>query len=132
MAKPRRTSSDRAPKHAPGRADGVHAEVAPRQSITGPVIGAIFALCAFSVAVLAGLSSGNSATSVVGRALLAMIVCYPIGLVAGCICQHVLREHLRAHADAHPVPDLAEQHDETMPAPEQPHDAADAEEPLLV
>ncbi len=112
-------------------ADG-SSQLTTSQSVTGPVIGAVFALCAFAVAMIAGLFSGNSATSVVGRALLAMIICYPVGLVAGYICQRVLQQHLLAHADAHPVPDLAEQQDETTGEQYMNHEHAPDEEPIVV
>lgn len=132
MAGSHQTHDEQAHGGAERHADRARAEIEARQSVTGPVIGATFALCAFSVAVVAGLFTGNSATSVVGRALLAMIVCYPIGLVAGYICQHVLREHLRVHAEANPVPDLTEQHDESNVAPEQLTSVDEHEQPLVV
>ncbi len=56
-------------------------------------IAGCFALAAFAVAVVAGLASGNTATSILLRALLAMIACYPLGLVIGVVCQHVIEQH---------------------------------------
>ena len=68
------------------------------------VIAACVALAAFVVATLAGLASGNSAASILFRALLAMLACYPVGLLVGMACQRVIREQLDVHRAANPVP----------------------------
>ncbi|MHC4219345.1 MAG: hypothetical protein ACYSU7_12930 [Planctomycetota bacterium] len=54
-----------------------------------------FALAAFAVAVVAGLAGGNASSSILVRALIAMIVCYPVGLIIGLVCQHVIEDHVR-------------------------------------
>ncbi len=54
-----------------------------------------FALAAFTVAVVAGLAGGNNAVLILGRALVAMIVCYPLGLAVGLVCRQVIQQHLR-------------------------------------
>jgi hypothetical protein len=72
---------------------------------TAGVIGGCFALAAFGVAVIAGLVSGNEALTILIRALLTLLVCYPVGWCAGLICQKVLDDHLRAHQQANPAPD---------------------------
>ncbi len=56
-------------------------------------------MAAFAVAVLAGLAGGNSAVSILIRALIAMIGCYPIGLMIGVICQRVMTDHIQAHRE---------------------------------
>ena len=63
-----------------------------------------FALAAFAVAVVAGLAGGNTPSAILVRALIAMIVCYPLGLVIGLVCQHVIEEHVKARPDAHVAP----------------------------
>ena len=63
------------------------------------VIAGCFAFAAFTVAVLAGLAGGNSAVSILIRALIAMIGCYPIGLMIGMICQRVMTDHIDAHRE---------------------------------
>ncbi len=65
-----------------------------RPSLT-KVIGAGFALAAFSVAIFAGMSTGNSAVEVLGKAILALLVCYAGGLIVGGICEHVVDDHVR-------------------------------------
>ncbi len=74
------------------------------RTVPGYVIGACVALAAFVVAILAGLASGNSAASILLRALIAMLVCYPVGLLVGMACQRVIWEQLNAHRAANPVP----------------------------
>ena len=61
-------------------------------------IAGCFALAAFTVAVLAGLAGGNTATSILLRALVAMVACYPLGLVIGVVCQHVIEQHAKTPA----------------------------------
>jgi hypothetical protein len=53
-------------------------------------------MAAFAVAITAGLAAGNDAFSILLRATLAMIVCYPPGLLAGMLMQGVVREHVEA------------------------------------
>lgn len=62
--------------------------------IASRAIAGCFALAAFSVAVMAGLAGGNPATLILTRALLAMAICYPLGLVVGFACRHVIELHL--------------------------------------
>ncbi len=64
------------------------------------VIAGCFALAAFAVAVVAGMAGGNPATSILVRALIAMIGCYPIGLIIGLICARVMADQIEAHRDA--------------------------------
>ena len=64
------------------------------------IIAACFALAAFAVAVVAGMAGGNPATAILIRALIAMIGCYPVGLIIGLICARVMTDHIQAHRDA--------------------------------
>ena len=74
------------------------------RTVPSYVIAASVALAAFVVATLAGLASGNSAASILFRALTAMLVCYPVGLLVGMACQRVMSDQLEAHRAANPVP----------------------------
>ncbi len=70
--------------------------------MTGGVSRAVagcFALAAFAVAVVAGLAGGNGATAILLRALVVMAVCYPVGLLAGLVCQFVVDQHGRQQAE---------------------------------
>lgn len=81
------------------------------QGSAGRLVATVMALAAFAVAVIAGLSAGNPATLVLGRALACMIVCQAVGTAVGSIGERVVREHLESrnvpapavHAGARPV-----------------------------
>ncbi len=60
------------------------------------VVAGCFALAAFAVAILAALAAGNPAVSVLRGAIIAMIVCYPVGFLAGLMCQRVVQQHVAA------------------------------------
>ncbi|UCD74461.1 MAG: hypothetical protein JSV91_11815 [Phycisphaerales bacterium] len=66
------------------------------------VIAGCFALAAFATAIVAGLTSGNGASAVLVRASIALIICYPVGLVIGAICQRIVNEYVRTHCQTHP------------------------------
>ncbi|MHC4446518.1 MAG: hypothetical protein ACYSXF_01745 [Planctomycetota bacterium] len=74
------------------------------RTVPSYVIAACVALAAFAVATLAGLATGNSAASILFRALIAMLACYPVGLLVGMACQRVIAEQLEAHRAANPIP----------------------------
>lgn len=57
------------------------------------VIAGCLALAAFAIAILAGLVAGNAPGLVLVRALMAMILCYPVGFIIGMICERVMAMH---------------------------------------
>ena len=63
-------------------------------------IAGCFSLSAFAVAVVAGLSAQNPVSSILMRALIAMIICYPVGLIIGLICQRLMFDHIEVHRKA--------------------------------
>jgi hypothetical protein len=69
----------------------------PSKAIAG-----CFAMAAFAVAILAGLAGGNTAISILFRAVIAIIICYPVGLVIGLICQQVIADHVDHRAAESP------------------------------
>lgn len=68
------------------------------------VMAGCLAMAAFAVAIIAGLASGNPAVLVLGRALVAMILCYPVGFVVGIVCERVIEQHRDQYEQDHPVP----------------------------
>ena len=88
-----------------------------------------FALAAFAVAVVAGLAGGNAPSAILVRALIAMVVCYPMGLVIGLVCQHVIEEHVKARSGANVVPG---QDAGGSPAEESAKNAEEAEDLMVV
>ncbi len=85
-----------------------------------------FALAAFTVAVVAGLAGGNTAISILGRALVAMIVCYPLGLLVGLVCRQVIEQDLRKPTD--PVDDQPD----AAPAGQSAESEEEAEDVVVV
>jgi hypothetical protein len=67
-------------------------------------IAGCFALAAFATAILAGVLAHNPTSTVLVRALLCMLVCYPVGLLIGLACDRVIRHHVENHAQRHPLP----------------------------
>jgi len=61
------------------------------------VIAAILALGAFAVAALSGAHTGNGVVSVLWQALVAMVVCYALGLALGSIGERTVREYIEQH-----------------------------------
>ena len=74
-------------------------------SVVSRVIAGCFALAAFAVAVVSGLAGMNPPTVVLGRALIIMLLCYPVGFLVGLICQRAIDEHHHAFESANPVPE---------------------------
>jgi len=75
------------------------------KGIAATTIAGCFALAAFAVAIVAGLASGNAASSILVRAILALVACYPLGLMIGLIAQRVIQDHIDAHRADHPTPE---------------------------
>lgn len=78
------------------------------RAMSAGAIGALFALAAFVVAIIAGLYSWNSAGTILLRGVGAMIVCYPIGLLVGVISQWVIAGHVQEYVESNPVPEFDE------------------------
>lgn len=67
---------------------------------TGKLIGASFALTGFSVAVVAGLMSGNPAVTILTRALVALVVCRLLGAFLGYVGDRITQEATAAKSAA--------------------------------
>lgn len=70
-------------------------------------IAACLGLTAFSVAIVSGLAADNPALTVLGRAVLCMIVAYAAGGGVSAALRHVAGEHVKNYIAAHPVPEAA-------------------------
>jgi len=96
-------------------------------------ISVIFALCAFAIALIAGLAAGNPAEHIVGRAVVAMLVCQIMGVIIGRVAQAVIDEHVEQHRAEH-SPDQTEQIEQSsideQPKPSNQAAPADAGERL--
>ncbi len=67
----------------------------PVKSIAG-----IFGIAGFSIALIAGLAAGNDAKRVLITAIVCLIVCNLVGVLAGAILDRVVREHLATSAES--------------------------------
>ena len=97
----------------------------------GHVLGGCFAMAAFAVAVVAGLARDNTPSAILLRAVIAMIVCYPVGMLVGMMCRRVLQEHTQAHqetvAEDKPTPQAP-----GLPTAQVAENAEDAEDVMVV
>jgi NhaP-type Na+/H+ or K+/H+ antiporter len=58
-------------------------------------VAAVLALVAFALALVAGLQTGNTFSTTVTRALIAMIATFALGLIVGAMAQRMLDENLK-------------------------------------
>ena len=69
-------------------------------------IAASMALVAFAVCILVGLQAGNTFSTILAKALLALVATFVLGLVIGAMAQKMLDENLNAQTPAEPnLPD---------------------------
>jgi hypothetical protein len=67
-------------------------------------IAASMALVAFAVCILVGLQAGNTFSTIVAKALLALVATFVLGLVIGAMAQKMLDENLNAQTPAQSNP----------------------------
>lgn len=68
------------------------------------IIATSFSLIVFSTAIAVGVSAHNPAQTVMWRAMVAMIICWPIGLIIGTLAQKTIERNIENYKSAHPVP----------------------------
>ncbi len=71
---------------------------------TTTTIAAVFGLTAFAVSVLAGLSATVAGSTVLMRAMVAMVACYLLGLFVGMVGEHVASDYVKMYKAARPIP----------------------------
>jgi len=67
---------------------------------------AVLGLTAFAIAVASGLLSGHPGQEVLTRAIVSMVVCYPVGSVLGAVAGRAIAEFTGRYQADHPVTDL--------------------------
>lgn len=67
-------------------------------------IAGCFALACFGVAVVSGLAADHDAASILGNAIVAMLLGQLIGFGAAIIMQRTARDTLNDYKGAHPLP----------------------------
>ena len=87
----------------------------------GKVVGGILGTVAFSVACIVGLLAGNDMTTVLSRALIAMLIFFAFGFVLGLMGRKLVDEHMKRIVDA--------DRESQMARMEQPHDGQEGQQP---
>lgn len=72
------------------------------------VTGAGVALAAFGIAIIAGLRAGNPAAVILGRALVAALICHVACMLLGAACRRALERDRRAVEEPEVSPEVAE------------------------
>ena len=70
------------------------------------LIGAVCGQCAFAMAIVAGLSAGNPAETVIGRAIVAMLCVQLVGVLCGWIAERSVNDAVRRYRDTRPIPEV--------------------------
>lgn len=83
-------------------------------SIPSKAIAACFSLACFSVAVFAGLSADRSASSILGDALLALVIGQAVGWIAALMIQHVFDHPSAASIPSHDSDGASRRADEAI------------------
>jgi hypothetical protein len=73
-------------------------------AIPARVIATCFALAAFVAAILLGMSAGNVPETILTRAIVVMVVAWPIGRFCGAVAQWAIQSHIDSYKKAHPIP----------------------------
>ncbi len=70
------------------------------------IYAAVLGLTAFAVAIATGLAVGADASATLRRAIVSMVVCYPVGALLGLIAGHAVREYLKNYRAEHLPPSM--------------------------
>lgn len=54
---------------------------------------------------MGGLVSGRPLSDILMRAVIALFVCYPIGLIIGAVANRAVAEHVEQFEAKHPIPE---------------------------
>jgi len=72
--------------------------------IPAKVIATCFALIGFAAAIVVGVAADNDALTILWRALIVMLVAWPIGRLFGGVAQRACDESILAHKQKYPIP----------------------------
>jgi len=73
----------------------------PNAGVPAKTVAGMFALAGFAVAMIAGIAAGNTAMRTLLTAVVSMIVCHVVGVLAAAVLDRVVREHLTTSSTAH-------------------------------
>lgn len=74
------------------------------RTIPSRVIAACFALVSFAAAAIVGIAAENPASTILGWALVTMVVSWLVGLAVGTIAQWTVDEHIAEFKQQNPIP----------------------------
>ncbi|RMH19953.1 MAG: hypothetical protein D6698_05080 [Gammaproteobacteria bacterium] len=69
------------------------------------MIASCFSLVCFAAAIVVGIHVGNTPQTVLLRAVLVMIICWPIGYLVGLVAQRAIMDQINRYKQEHPIPD---------------------------
>jgi hypothetical protein len=72
----------------------------------GRLIASTFAITGFIVALIAGAAAGNTALVTLYHAVVALIVCRIVGVVAASVLSRVAHSHVATYKASHPIPEV--------------------------
>ncbi len=91
-------------------------------NIPGRVIATCFVIIAFVAASLVGLVAGNELHTILRRAIVVMLCCYPIGKILGFVIQKAIDHYVTDFKEKFPIPNEGSGNKEVLEqgvAPEQ-------------
>lgn len=71
--------------------------------IPAQVIASCFALVGFAAAILVGVASDNNSETVLWRAIVVMLLAWPIGRLCGYVAEQAVQSHIDAYKKKHPI-----------------------------
>lgn len=71
------------------------------------LISACFGLCAFVVAIIAGLAADNPADTILIRAIVGMFIAQVVGFLVGAAAERTIADSVRQYQSSNPVPKLS-------------------------
>lgn len=67
------------------------------------LIASSFGLAGFAIAIVAGMAAGNPSGRILTVAIVSMIACHIVGLIAGAVGERVVNEYMDQYRAAHPI-----------------------------
>lgn len=66
----------------------------------------------FAAALVVGVAVGNTASTILWRAIAVMVLGWLVGLAIGAIAQRTVEDYLKAYKEQHPIPGDTPEDDE--------------------
>ncbi len=73
-------------------------------TILSRVIASCFAIVGFVAALVIGFAADLSADAILWRAMVVMVICWPVGRLLGALAQHAVEENINEYKRSHPIP----------------------------